>query len=93
MTDTIEATTTDSPEMMTIHASNVTGSSAIEVSFQRSMPAQAVADSLASMMHLPRDVPWAIRDDSSATYLDDKPIGEQLAPGAKVTISPKTHLG
>jgi hypothetical protein len=39
-------------------------------------------------------VPYGLRDDSTGAFLDDaKPIGEQIGPNAKVTITPKTHLG
>jgi hypothetical protein len=43
---------------------------------------------------LPENVPWALRDEQTSAYLDDaRPIGEQLHPGARVTVTPKTHLG
>ena len=45
-------------------------------------------------MALPDDVAWALRDDDSSTYLDEsRPIGSQIGPGARVTITPQTHLG
>ena len=75
------------------HAQSVTGHEGIEVSFQRSTPADAVAQSLAEMLGMPTDVPWAIRNDESSAYLDGQPIGTQLEPGARVTVTPKTHLG
>ena len=44
-------------------------------------------------MSLPES-PWALRDDSKAAFLkDDRPIGEQIEPGARVTLTTKTHLG
>jgi len=49
---------------------------------------------IVSLMSLPADVPWALRDDGSSAYLDsERPIGDQIEPGARVTITPKTHLG
>ena len=75
------------------HAQGVTGHEGIEVSFQRSTPADAVAQSLAEMLGMPSDVPWAIRNDQSSAYLVDGPIGSQLEPNARVTVTPKTHLG
>ena len=76
-------------------ASDVTGTHTLSPSdVDESSPAGTVAAALASQMQLPENVPWALRDDSSSVYLDDAvPIGEQLEPGAQVTITPKAHLG
>jgi len=53
-----------------------------------------VASSLAAWMKLPDNVPWGLRDDSSSRFLDDElPVGDQIRPGARVTVTPKTHLG
>jgi hypothetical protein len=61
---------------------------------QRSLPAGAVAKALAVRMALPENVPWALRDETTSAFLeDDKPIGDQLGLGARVTVTPKTHLG
>jgi hypothetical protein len=39
-------------------------------------------------------VPWVLRDEASGAFLDEgRAIGEQLRPGSKVTVTPKTHLG
>ncbi len=58
------------------------------------IPAGSVAAALAERMSLPSNVPWTLRDDSSAVFLDeDVPIGDQIADQAHVTITPKTHLG
>ncbi len=79
--------------MIRFHAHGVTGSQAIEVEFQRSAPVDSVAQSLAEMMNMPVDIPWGLRDDGSSVYLDDRPIGDQIRPGAAVSLTPKTHLG
>ena len=56
--------------------------------------AGAVAEALAERMALPNNVPWTLRDDASAGYLDDqRAIGDQVADQATLTITPKTHLG
>jgi hypothetical protein len=60
---------------------------------QPSVPAGAVALTLAQRMELPTDVPWALRDDRRAFLDDERQIGEQLEADAKVTLTPKTHLG
>ena len=75
------------------HAHGVTGAQSLEVEFARSTPVDAVAQSLADMMNFPKDVPWGLRDDGSSVYLEDRPIGEVLAPDAHVSLTPKTHLG
>lgn len=80
-------------EMIRFSAQGVTGHQAIEVRFQRATPANAVAESLAEMLGMPADVPWALRDDRSSVYLDDRPIGDQIEPGAQITVTPRTHLG
>ena len=37
---------------------------------------------------------WALRDDDSSAYLDEsRPIGSQIGPSSRVTITPQTHLG
>jgi hypothetical protein len=43
---------------------------------------------------LPDNVPWALRDDSTGSYLDpEEEIGKQISPGSTVAVTPKTHLG
>jgi len=76
-------------------ATDVTGMHRVVASeVQRALPAGAVAKALAVRMSLPENVPWALRDESTSAFLDDdKPIGEQIELGAKVTVTPKTHLG
>lgn len=74
-------------------AQGVTGHEAIEVRFQRSTPADAVAETLAEMLGMPKDVPWSLRDDHSSAYLDERPIGDQIESDAQITLTPRTHLG
>jgi hypothetical protein len=82
------------PGGLQIFASNVTGTHELPVDVGPSLSAGDVADSIVSLMSLPADVPWALRDDDSSAYLDsERPIGDQIEPGAHVTITPKTHLG
>ena len=75
-------------------ASDVTGINTVRArDIQPSLPASAVALSLAALMQLPEDVPWGLRNDDTSAFLDDEtPIGEQLRPGSAVTLTPKTHL-
>jgi len=87
----------DGPATATLdfEVSDVTGTHQLMASeVQRGLPAGAVARSLASRMKLPQNVPWALRDETTSAFLDDaQPIGDQIQPGAKVTVTPKTHLG
>ena len=76
-----------------LRATDVTGSLEIEADLQPSVPAGAVAQTLAQRMELPTDVPWALRDDRGAFLDDERQIGEQIEANAKVTLTPKTHLG
>lgn len=80
-------------DALRIRATDVTGSLEIEAELQPGVPAGAVARTLARRMELPNDVPWALRDDRGAFLDDERQIGEQLGPEARVTLTPKTHLG
>ena len=80
--------------VLSFRASNVTDTRELPVDIGRELPAGDVADVIAERMSLPDDVSWVLRDDQSSAFLDEsRPIGEQLAPGARVTVTPKTHLG
>lgn len=81
-------------EPLHLLAANVTGTHELAIEVGRDLPAAEVTASIVSLMSLPTDVPWALRDDGSSAYLDDeRPIGDQLEPGARVTLTPKAHLG
>ena len=82
------------PGSLQIFASNVTGTHELPSNVSHNLTAGDVTDTIMSLMSLPADVPWALRDDGSSAYLDsERPIGDQIEPGARVTITPKTHLG
>ena len=75
-------------------ASNITGTQSVPVEVNGGLSVRSVADSIAARMALPEDVAWALRDDDSSTYLDEsRPIGPQIGPNSRVTITPQTHLG
>jgi len=77
-----------------LSASTVTSTRATPVRVRRTLPAETVARSLAALLSLPSDLPYALRNDVSAEYLDPaRPIGDQIQPGGQITITPKTHLG
>jgi hypothetical protein len=83
------------PGALSFEVTNVTMHDSFTVSdVQPSLPARALAEALAAKMSLPQNTPWALRDDTTSEYLDDeKPIGEQVSPGARLTVTPKAHLG
>jgi hypothetical protein len=83
------------PETFTLEAMDVTGTQRVTAEdIQPSLPAESVARALAARMALPQNVPWALRSDTTGAFLEDRtPIGEQIEPGAQVTVVPKTHLG
>jgi len=75
-------------------ATNITGTQNMPIEVNGDLSVRSVTDSIADRMALPGDVAWALRDDDSSAYLDDsRPIGSQILPGSRVTITPKTHLG
>ena len=76
-------------------ASDVTGTHVTDVSdFDSELGAGAAARTLAARMELPTNVPWALRDDRTGNYLDEqRSLGEQIESEARLTLSPKTHLG
>lgn len=81
-------------ESFRFRASDVTGTLDLEVAdLQRTVPAGALARTLAQRMDLPTNVPWALRDDRGAYLDEDREIGEQIQADARVTLTPKTHLG
>lgn len=76
-------------------ATDVTGSNFLEFpAIDGYRLTEDVASSVAEAMELPTNVPWALRDDESARMLqDDRPIGSQIRPKAKLIVIPKSHLG
>jgi hypothetical protein len=76
-------------------AEDVTGTHTLEPDdVDPSTPVGSVARVLAARMELPQNVPWALRDNRSGSYLDDDvPIGDQVETGAQLVITPRTHLG
>jgi hypothetical protein len=84
----------DRPKSIPFQARNVTGSKTLAVDVESGLRAEEVARSVAELLALPSDTPWALREDDSAQFLDgDRAIGEQIHPGARVTVTPRAHLG
>jgi len=73
---------------------DVTGTKRMPVEMEGELTADDAAQTVAAMMALPNNVPWVLREDASSAYLQgDRAIGDQLRPGARVTVTPRTHLG
>ena len=88
------AVMTHTSDVMQFHAANVTGTQDLPIEVGRGLSVRSVTDSIAHRMALPSDVAWSFRDDGSSAYLDeDRPIGDQIEPGAHLTVTPKSHLG
>ena len=53
-----------------------------------------VATSMASMLGLPTNTPYALRDASARMLVDDQPLGSQIpASGTQLVVIPRSHLG
>ena len=98
-TEEVDSSTTTraaGPRAISFTARDITGLHEITVDdMPADAPAGEVARSLANRLNLPTNVPWSLRSDTSAEYLkDDVDLASQLPEtGAKLTISPRTHLG
>ena len=78
----------------TLEASDITGTHFLEDQpVPRTTPAGELARTLAAQMSLPTNVPWSLRSDAGDFLEDSVAIGDQVEAGARVTVTPKTHLG
>jgi len=82
-------------EAMTLEVETVTGTRSFVASdIDPMLPAGVLAKTLSAELALPQNVPWMLRDSASASFLEnERAIGEQVESGAKVTLTPRTHLG
>ncbi len=87
----------DGPATATLclEATDVTGTHTVRLSaVEPNVPAGVLAAAIAARMSLPDNVPWMLRDDATSVFLDEqRAVGDQIRPDAKVTITPRTHLG
>ena len=89
-----EAPALDTNDEIDVSVGTVTSTRPRQVRIRSSLTAETVGRTLASHLSLPAEVPYALRDDDSAEYLDpERPVGDQVQPGARLTVTPKTHLG
>ena len=90
-TATLDATDT---ETISFTVNGVTGDRETNAEFQRSAPVGSVTQAIAARLGLSANSAWQLRSDRTSAFLDDeKPIAGQIAPGEKLTITPKAHLG
>jgi hypothetical protein len=91
-TQTLSPPATD--DEIDLEVTTVTSTRVTPVRVPRALSVDDMARSMATLLSLPGDVPYALRDDGSAEYLDpERSVGEQVAPRARVTVTPKAHLG
>ncbi|MFV1965908.1 MAG: hypothetical protein ACC628_10825 [Pirellulaceae bacterium] len=75
--------------------SDVTGRQSLDVeNVDGHRTAGDVAMSVASMMELPTNTPFSLRENGGARMLqDDVALGSQVGPETDLTVIPKAHLG
>jgi len=81
---------------LALSVSEVTGMRVLDIEgIDGQRTAGDVATSLASLLELPSNTPYALRDDATARMLvDDQPLGAQVpATGSRLVVIPKSHLG
>ena len=60
----------------------------------RTTSAGAVARATVARLNLPQDLPYGLRDETKAEYIDDEiPIGELTSGAEQLRLVPKAHLG
>jgi hypothetical protein len=81
-------------DTLTVEVQTVTRSRRCTATLHRDVHADAAAATLAARLQLPANTPYALRSSRTAGFLDDaKTLGEQVTPGERLTLTPKSHLG
>ncbi len=91
-----DATATCEPSgALSFDVANVTGTQLFTASdVDPQLPARVVAKRLSAEFSLPQNVCWTLRNEDSSVFLDgEKAIGEQVEAGARLTLTPRAHLG
>lgn len=86
----------DVSDPLSFVADEVTGMRSLDVDgIDGHRTACDVADSLASMLELPTNTPYALRDNKTARMMaGDVSLGSQIEQtGTRLTVIPKSHLG
>jgi len=81
-------------DTLTVEVQTVTRSRRCTATLHRDVHADAAAATLAARLQLPANTPYALRSSRTAGFLDDaRTLGEQVTPGERLTLTPKSHLG
>ncbi len=77
---------------------DITSTHEAELELDPTLRVGAVAQTAASRMSLPADTSWALRDDTTAAFLDDDAsIGDAVGGNGDtvvyLTATPRAHLG
>lgn len=86
------------PALMRVTVRDVTGTHHAELELDPQLRVGAVAEAVADRMTLPPDTSWALRDESTAAFLDDEvAIGDAVGSEDRTSVSlvatPRAHLG
>ena len=86
------------PASVRLRIRDITSTHEAELEFDPSLRVGAVAQTAASRMSLPADTSWALRDDTTAAFLDDDAaIGDAVGVNGDtmvfLTATPRAHLG
>jgi hypothetical protein len=89
---------TGTPDVMHITVRDVTGMHHATLELDPQLRVGAVAEAVAEQMALPADASWALRDESTAAFLDDEvAIGDAVDSQDRTSVSlvatPRAHLG
>ena len=85
-------TDSSSTEILAFRANTVTGAQDLPLQVRPDVSVADVTSSLVEMLELP-DGAWALRSDRGE-FLDERNrIGDLVAPGEVVTVTPRGHLG
>jgi hypothetical protein len=77
---------------------DVTGTHSASVELDPDLRVGTVAETVAARLSLPNDTAWALRDESTAAFLDDEAaIGDAVRSDSDtepaLVVTPKAHLG
>jgi hypothetical protein len=86
------------PASISIAVRDVTGTHSATMEIDPHLRVGAVAEAAAARMSLPTDTAWALRQESTAAFLDDEaPVGEAGGADERTSLSlvvtPRAHLG
>ena len=86
------------PGTLHVTVRDVTGTHHARLELDPQLRVGAVAEAVANQMALPADTTWALRDDSTAAFLDDEAaIGDAVRSADRTSVSlvatPRAHLG